>query len=354
MTEHSQNAASDQRPAGGRPLAGSQLATRALGPLTVSTVGLGCMAMSHAYGGQDEADAIRTLHRAVELGVTLFDTAEVYGPFANEILVGKALKPFGDKVVIATKFGFKIDPSKTDIGAMAGVDGRPEHAREVAEASLKRLGVEAIDLFYLHRVDPQVPIEDTVGAMAELVREGKVRAIGLSETGADTIRRAHAVHPIAALQSEYSLWTRDPEGDILDTCRELGIGFVPFSPLGRGFLTGQIQKPEDLGATDFRRSLPRFSAENMAANARLVQLLEAMAADKGVTAAQLALAWVIHQGDFIVPIPGARRIAHLEQNVAAASITLSTEELKTLGELLAAEKFSGKRYGDSGAWVARR
>jgi len=312
------------------------------------------MAMSHAYGGQDEADAVRTLHRAVELGVTLFDTAEVYGPFTNEILVGKALRSFGDKVVIATKFGFKIDPSKSDISAMAGVDGRPEHAREVAEASLKRLGVDVIDLFYLHRVDPQVPIEDTVGAMAELVQQGKVRALGLSETSADTLRRAHAVHPIAALQSEYSLWTRDPEGDILDTCRELGIGFVPFSPLGRGFLTGKIQKPEDLGATDFRRGLPRFSEENMAANAQLVQLLEAMAAEKGVTAAQLALAWVIHQGDFIVPIPGARRIAHLEQNVAAASIALSAEELKTLGELLAAEKFSGKRYGDSGAWVAKR
>jgi aryl-alcohol dehydrogenase-like predicted oxidoreductase len=353
MTQHSPNAANDRQPPGGQAPVGS-LATRTLGPLTVSTVGLGCMAMSHAYGGQEEADAVRTLHRAVELGVTLFDTAEVYGPFANEILVGKALKPFRDRVVIATKFGFKIDPTKSDIGAMAGVDGRPEHAREVAEASLKRLDVEAIDLFYLHRVDPQVPIEDTVGAMAELVREGKVRAIGLSETSADTLRRAHAVHPIAALQSEYSLWTRDPEGEILDTCRELGIGFVPFSPLGRGFLTGKIQKPEDLGANDFRRGLPRFSEENMAANAALVQLLEAMAADRGVTAAQLALAWVIHQGDFIVPIPGARRIAHLEQNVAAASIRLSAEELKTLGELLAAEKFSGKRYGDSGAWVAKR
>lgn len=312
------------------------------------------MAMSHAYGGQDEADAIRTLHHAVELGVSFFDTAEVYGPFTNEVLVGKALKPVRDKVVIATKFGFKIDPSKSDISAMAGVDGRPEHAREVAEASLKRLGVETIDLFYLHRVDPEVPIEDTVGAMAELVRQGKVRAIGLSETSADTLRRAHAVHPIAALQSEYSLWTRDPEGPILDACRELGIGFVPFSPLGRGFLTGAIQKPEDLGAGDFRRSLPRFSEANMAANAALVKLLEQMAADKGVTAAQLALAWVLHQGEFIVPIPGARRIAHLEQNVAAAGIVLSAEELKTLGELLAAEKFSGKRYGDSGAWVAKR
>nr|WP_055049595.1 aldo/keto reductase [Devosia sp. A16] len=312
------------------------------------------MAMSHAYGGQDEADAVRTLHRAVELGVSFFDTAEVYGPFANEILVGKALRPFRERVVIATKFGFRIDPTKTDIGAMTGVDGRPEHAREVAEASLKRLGVEAIDLFYLHRVDPEVPIEDAVGGMAQLVREGKVRAIGLSETSADTLRRAHAVHPIAALQSEYSLWTRDPEGEILETCRELGIGFVPFSPLGRGFLTGAIQKPEDLGASDFRRSLPRFSEANMAANAALVRLLEQMAADKGVTAAQLALAWVLHQGDFIVPIPGARRIAHLEQNVAAASIRLSADELKTLGELLAAEKFSGKRYGDSGAWVAKR
>lgn len=312
------------------------------------------MAMSHAYGGQDEADAIRTLHHAVELGVSFFDTAEVYGPFTNEVLVGKALKPVRDKVLIATKFGFKIDPTKSDISAMAGVDGRPEHAREVAEASLKRLGVETIDLFYLHRVDPEVPIEDTVGAMAELVRQGKVRAIGLSETSADALRRAHAVHPIAALQSEYSLWTRDPEGPILDACRELGIGFVPFSPLGRGFLTGAIQKPEDLGAGDFRRSLPRFSEANMAANAALVKLLEQMAADKGVTAAQLALAWVLHQGEFIVPIPGARRIAHLEQNVAAAGIVLSAEELKTLGELLAAEKFSGKRYGDSGAWVAKR
>lgn len=312
------------------------------------------MAMSHAYGGQDEADAIRTLHRAVELGVSLFDTAEVYGPFTNEVLVGKALRPFRDKVVIATKFGFRIDPAKTDIEAMTGVDGRPEHAREVAEASLRRLGVEAIDLFYLHRVDPQVPIEETVGAMAELVRQGKVRAIGLSETSADTLRRAHAVHPIAALQSEYSLWTRDPEGDILETCRALGIGFVPFSPLGRGFLTGKIQKPEDLGANDFRRGLPRFSEANMAANARLVKLLEEMASDKGVTAAQLALAWVLHQGDFIVPIPGARRIEHLEQNVAAASIVLSAQDLQTLGELLAAEKFSGKRYGDSGAWVAKK
>lgn len=329
--------------------------TRKLGPhLTVSAVGLGCMGMSHAYGGQDEQESVRTLHRAVELGVTLFDTAEVYGPFENEILVGKALKPYRDKVVIATKFGFRIDTSKTGADAMSGVDSRPEHVREVAEASLKRLGVEVIDLLYQHRVDPQVPIEDTVGAMADLVREGKVRALGLSEAGADIIRRAHAVHPISALQSEYSLWTRDPEGEILDTCRELGIGFVPFSPLGRGFLTGKIQKPEDFGTEDFRRTLPRFSPENMAANASLVKMLEEMAREKGVTAAQLALAWVINQADFIVPIPGARKIAHLEQNVAAADITLSPAELKTLGDMLAPEKFAGKRYGDAAMSLTNR
>ncbi|OHV79107.1 aldo/keto reductase [Rhizobium sp. LCM 4573] len=329
--------------------------TRKLGPqLTVSAVGLGCMGMSHAYGGQDEQESIRTLDRAVELGVTFFDTAEVYGPFENEILVGKALKPHRDKVVIATKFGFKIDTSKTGANAMSGVDSRPEHVREVAEASLKRLGVEVIDLFYQHRVDPQVPIEDTVGAMAELVKEGKVRALGLSEAGASVIRRAHAVHPISALQSEYSLWTRDPEGEILDTCRELGIGFVPFSPLGRGFLTGKIQKPEDFGDNDFRRTLPRFSEENMAANAALVKMLEDMAAGKGVTAAQLALAWVINQDDFIVPIPGARKIGHLEQNVAAADISLSPEELKTLGDMLAPEKFAGKRYGDAAMSLTNR
>ncbi|MCO5148341.1 MAG: aldo/keto reductase [Aquamicrobium sp.] len=330
------------------------LPTRKLGPhLTVSAVGLGCMGMSHGYGGQDEADAIRTLHRAVELGVSFFDTAEAYGPFANEILVGKGLKPFRDKVTIATKFGFRLDPARKGAEAMNGLDSRPGHVRDVAEASLKRLGVEAIDLLYQHRLDPEVPIEDTVGAMAELVREGKVRALGLSEVGTETLRRAHAVHPISALQSEYSLWTRNPEGEILDTCRELGIGFVPFSPLGRGFLTGKIQKPEDFGADDFRHKLPRFSAQNMAANASLVKILEEMAAQKGATAAQLALAWVIHRGDFVVPIPGARRIDHLEQNVAAARIALSAEEMEALGDLLAPEKFAGERYG-AGAWVSRK
>ena len=330
--------------------------TRQLGPhLTVSAIGLGCMGMSHAYGGQDEQTSIRTLHRAVELGVNFFDTAEVYGPFENEILVGKGLKPFRDKLVIATKFGFRIDTTGQGAKAMSGLDSRPEHVREVADASLKRLGVDVIDLFYQHRVDPAVPIEDTVGAMADLVKEGKVRALGLSEAGAGTIRRAHAVHPIAALQSEYSLWTRDPEGEILDTCRELGIGLVPFSPLGRGFLTGKIQKPEDFGTDDFRTTLPRFSAENMAANAALVKALETIAADKDVTAAQLALAWVLHQGDDIVPIPGARKIPHLEQNVAATEITLTADEVQALGDMLAPEKFSGARYGEQAArWAEKK
>lgn len=328
--------------------------TRQLGPhLNVSAIGLGCMGMSHGYGGQEEADAIRTLHRAVELGVNFFDTAEVYGPFANEILVGKGLKPFRDKVMIATKFGFTIgDEAKA--ARPSGTDSRPEHVRAVADASLKRLGVEVIDLFYQHRVDPDVPIEETVDALADLVKEGKVRAIGLSEASAATLRRAHAVHPVSALQSEYSLWTRDPEGEILDTCRELGIGFVPFSPLGRGFLTGKVQKPEDFGADDFRTTLPRFSAENMAANASLVKLLQEMAEEKGVTAAQLALAWVLHRGDFIVPIPGARKIPHLEQNIAATEISLTPEEITTLGELLAPEKFSGKRYSDAVAAMTNR
>lgn len=333
----------------------TSMPTRRLGPdLTVSAVGLGCMGMSHGYGGQDEADAIRTLHRAVELGVSFFDTAEAYGPFANEILVGKGLKPFRGRVAIATKFGFRLDPARKGAEAMSGLDSRPGHVREVAEASLKRLGVDVIDLLYQHRLDPEVPIEDTVGAMADLVAEGKVRALGLSEVGVETLRRAHAVHPIAALQSEYSLWTRDPEGDILDTCRALGIGFVPFSPLGRGFLTGKIRKPEDFGADDFRHNIPRFSAQNMAANAALVKMLEDMAAQKGVTAAQLALAWVLHRGDFIVPIPGARRIGHLEQNVAAAGIALTAGETARLGDMLAPEKFAGDRYGKAGAWVSKK
>ncbi|MBX5196879.1 aldo/keto reductase [Rhizobium sp. NZLR10] len=322
--------------------------TRKLGnDLTVSAVGLGCMGMSFAYGASDEAESIRTLHRAIDLGVTFFDTAEVYGPFTNEVLLGKALKPFRDRAVIATKFGFKIDTSQAGTAAITGVDSRPEHVRAVAEASLKRLGIETIDLFYQHRVDPNVPIEDTVGVMAELVKEGKVRALGLSEAGSATIRRAHAVHPIAALQSEYSLWTRDPEEDVLATCRELGIGFVPYSPLGRGFLTGAIRKVDDLAADDFRRQVPRFQAENFDANAALVATLERLAADKGVTAAQLALAWVLSQGDNIVPIPGARKLHHLEQNAAAADIVLSAAELEELGHAIPVGKVAGKRYSDT-------
>ena len=317
---------------------------RKLGDLTVSAIGLGCMGMSHAYGGQDEKGAIATLHRAVELGVTFFDTAEVYGPHTNEVLVGKGLRPFRDRVTIATKFGFNVVDTPDGPVQKPGVNSRPEHVRAVAEASLKRLGVEVIDLLYQHRVDPEVPIEDTVGAMAELVREGKVRTLGLSEAGAATIRRAHAVHPIAAVQSEYSLWTRDPEAEVLAICRELGIGFVPFSPLGRGFLTGAIKSADQLGEKDFRRTIPRFEEENLRRNLEAVERLQAFAADKGFSAAQLALAWVLHQGDMIVPIPGSRRIANLEQNVAAAAIRLSEGELAEIGAIVSPEQIAGQRY----------
>ncbi|RUX43427.1 aldo/keto reductase, partial [Mesorhizobium sp. M7A.F.Ca.CA.002.09.1.1] len=287
-----------------------------------------------------------TLHRAIDIGVNFFDTAEVYGPFENEILLGKALKSARDKVTIATKFGFRILEEGTGLDRMAGVDSRPEHVKAVAEASLKRLGTDVIDLYYQHRVDPNVPIEDTVGAMAELVREGKVRALGLSEASAATIRRAHAVHPIAAVQSEYSLWSRDPEDEVFAVCRELGIGFVPYSPLGRGLLTGTIAKPEALSDDDWRRGLPRFQADAMAANAAVIATLEKLAAEKGVTSAQLALAWVLHQGDFIVPIPGARRIRHLEQNAAAAGIALSAVEVQAIGDALSPDKVVGRRYAE--------
>lgn len=322
--------------------------TRRLGKdFTVSAVGLGCMGMSFAYGATDDNDSAKTLRRAVDLGVTFFDTAETYGPFHNEELLGRALKPVRDRVVIATKFGFKLDPAKSGLAAMIGVDSRPEHVRQVAEASLKRLNTDVIDLFYQHRVDPNVPIEDTVGAMAELVREGKVRALGLSEASAATIRRAHAIHPIAAVQSEYSLWSRDPEEDVLATCRELGVGFVPYSPLGRGFLTGAIRNTDDLAADDFRRNLPRFQGENFDTNATLVAKLEALAKEKGVTAAQLALAWVLYQGDTIVPIPGARKLHHLEQNAAAADIVLSPQEIEELSAIIPLESVAGKRYTDA-------
>lgn len=322
--------------------------TRKLGTeLAVFPVGLGCMGMTHGYGGQEESEAIRTLQRAVDIGVTLFDTAEAYGPYGNEILVGKALRPVRDKVAIATKFGFNIVDTKDGPKRLPGVNSKPGHARAVAEASLKRLGVETIDLFYQHRVDPEIPIEDTIGEMADLVREGKVRALGLSEAGVGTIRKAHATHPIAAVQSEYSLWTRDPEEGVLEVCRELGIGLVPFSPLGRGFLAGAVRSADQLGKDDFRRGLPRFEADNIEKNLAAVARLERLAADKGVSAAQLALAWVLHQGDFIVPIPGSRKIANLEQNVAAAGITLDATEVAEIGGLITPDHIAGKRYGDA-------
>lgn len=317
--------------------------TRKLGTeLSVSAIGLGCMGMSFAYGGQDEADAIKTLHRAADIGITFFDTAEVYGPFENEKLVGKALKSVRDKVTIATKFGFNIEDGKSN-----GVDSRPDHIRAVAEASLKRLGIDVIDLFYQHRVDPSVPIEDVVGTLADLIKEGKIRTIGLSEAGAQTIKRAHAVHPIAALQSEYSLWTRDPEEAILALCRELNIGFVPYSPLGRGLLTGKLQNHSDLADNDFRKNLPRFQDDAMAANAALVDTLTKIAEEKQITAAQLALAWVLNQGDTIVPIPGARKINHLEDNAAAADIILSAEELARIADAASPDKVTGKRYSEA-------
>ena len=319
--------------------------TRKLGTeLEVFPVGLGCMGMSFVYGGQPEVESIATLRRAVEIGVNFFDTAEVYGPYENEILLGKALKPVRDKVTIATKFGFKISEHGSGTDRMIGVDSRPEHVKAVAEASLKRLNTDVIDLYYQHRVDPNVPIEDTVGAMAELVREGKVRALGLSEVSGATLRRAHAVHPIAAVQSEYSLWSRDPEDEVFAVCRELGIGFVPYSPLGRGLLTGTIGKPDALGAGDWRLTLPRFQAEAMEANNAVIAVLEKMAAQKGVTPAQLALAWVLHQGDFIVPIPGARKIRHLEENAAAAGISLTTGDLSTIERVMPPEAVRGARY----------
>ncbi len=316
--------------------------------LSVSSIGLGCMGLTGVYGRQGEAESLETLRRAVDIGVTLFDTAEVYGPYENESLVGKALKNARDKVVIATKFGFTISEKGEGLARIVGVDSRPDHLKAVAEGSLKRLGIETIDLLYQHRVDPKVPIEDTVGAMADLVREGKVRALGLSEASASTIRRAHAVHPISAVQSEYSLWTRDPEAEVLPTCRELGIGFVPYSPLGRGFLTGAIRRRDSLDADDYRRTSPRFADGAFDANLSLVRVLEELAASKGVTAAQLALAWVLHQGDFIVPIPGTRKISRLEENAASAAIVLSQHDLDSIEAAVPRDAVVGARYHEAG------
>jgi len=301
------------------------------------------MGMSEFYGEGDEAESIATIHRALELGVTLLDTADMYGPFTNEELVGKALAGRRDQAVLATKFGNERAPD----GSRIGVNGRPEYVRSACDASLRRLGVDHIDLYYQHRVDTQTPIEDTVGAMAELVAAGKVRHLGLSEAAPDTIRRAHAVHPITALQTEWSLWTRDPETDgVLDTVRELGIGFVAYSPLGRGFLSGTIQRPEDLPAGDFRRHNPRFQGDNFVRNLELVDQVQKMAAAKGVSAGQLALAWVLAQGDDVVPIPGTKRRTYLEENVAADDIELSDDELRQIDEVLPVGAARGDRYPD--------
>jgi aryl-alcohol dehydrogenase-like predicted oxidoreductase len=316
---------------------------RRLGDLTVPAEGLGCMGMSYAYGAADEAESIATIHRAKELGVNFLDTAEVYGPYKNEELVGKAIKGQRDDYVIATKFGFRLH---SDDPQDRSVDGSPENVKRAIEGSLQRLGTDHVDLYYQHRIDPDVPIEDTVGAMGELVQQGKVRFIGLSEAAPDTIRRAHAVHPITAIQTEYSLWTRDPENEVLPTVRELGIGFVAYSPLGRGFLSGRFSSASDLDQNDWRRTNPRFQDETFEANKPILDTLTELAEEKGVKPGQLALAWVLAQGTDIVPIPGTKRRAYIEENAAAAEIDLSDDDIERIAEAL--PEAVGERYDAAG------